>query len=195
MSRTKQQTDFFQSMGLKASASLSFGGSKPTGKRKTTRPISTKDSMHLVLRAQSAQGSYNFLLPQNFLKIEKIVLKYSRKYSVKIESFANVGNHLHFMIRCRTRVGFQRFLRVVTGLIAREITGVQKGRKLKTLQTRFWMGLAYTRVVKGFKAYGYLLDYIKANRLEAFFGKDMREAYLLARKKYRQKLSTAMPSP
>ena len=62
---------------------------------------------------------------------------------------------------------FQRFLRTVTGLIARHVTGARKGRPFGR---RFWSHVAFTRVVTGLRGFKQMRSYVEKNRVEAEFG-------------------------
>jgi len=87
---------------------------------------------------------------------------------------ANVGNHLHLKIKIQNRESFQKFLKAVTCLIARKITGAKKGYKFG----RFWQGLAFTRVLTSSLEELNLKGYIKANRIQAEKGELAREKFL-----------------
>ncbi len=92
----------------------------PKGNSRTARPIAIKKPMHLVLKSSHARGSKSFLHPDRALKIQLIIRKQERRFGVKVYEYANSGNHLHLVVRPRSRVAFQGFLRSISGLIARE---------------------------------------------------------------------------
>jgi REP element-mobilizing transposase RayT len=113
---------------------------------------------------------FSFFLVNAFVlssNIKRIISKFSQKYGIKILSMANVGNHLHFQIKLSNRNTFKPFIRAVTSAIAMAVTGVSKWNKLKE-KLKFWDRRPFTRVVKGFKAYLNLRDYIEINKLEGF---------------------------
>lgn len=150
------------------------GGAATKGKRKEFRPLSTKKSIHVVLKSDKAKGSLSFLTLKNKTLIEKILKDKAKKFGIRIADHANVGNHLHLKVRAQSREGFQRFLKAITCLIARKITGAKKGKKFG----RFWQGLAFTRVLTSAFEELQLKGYIDANRLQAQQGYKQREAYL-----------------
>ncbi len=142
------------------------GGGLAKGRRKEYRPISTKDSIHLVLRASKARGALSLLHKQNKQHVIHILRKQARKYFVQIRQMANVGNHLHLEVKISAKKEFQHFLRSVTCLIARRVTGAKKGKKFG----KFWDCLAFTRIVKSYKEQQILERYIMANHAESVGG-------------------------
>ena len=119
------------------------GGGLRTGARKLVRPLAIKSPMHIVLRSSRAKGTRSMLSKAYFPRVTAIVFKFAKSKDVHIAQFANVGNHLHLLVQARTKSGFQRFLRTITGLIARLIMGAVKGRP----SGKFWDNLAFSRVV------------------------------------------------
>lgn len=132
------------------------------------RPLSTKHSMHLVLRSSKAKRDWSFRKGQNPARIENIVGKFSRKYGVQVLSGANVGNHLHFHIRLRNRYGYMSFIRAVTAAITMAVTGVSRHSRPAPSheRNRFWDYRPFTRVVVGFRALLRVKDYVRINQLE-----------------------------
>ena len=143
---------------------------------KIERPLSTKKWIHLTLKSHKAKGELSFLHSKNRQRVEKILADKARKFHVLIAEFVNVGNHLHIKIKISSRESFQHFLRAVTTLIARTVTGAKKGKPFG----RFWQGLAYTRVLKSALEVLQLKGYFEANRRQAGEGDEAREAFLLA---------------
>lgn len=131
--------------------------------RKGPRPISTRKTMHLVLRSSQAKGIWSFLKPQNKAKIIQILKRFAFKYGIKIISAANVGNHLHLHIQIANRFTYKPFIRAVTGAIAMAITKTSRWSKL---EKRFWDCRPFTRVVESLREFLNLRDYIRINKLE-----------------------------
>jgi len=92
-----------------------YGGSLRTTRksREMTRPLSTQDSMHLVMRSSKAVDEWSFRKPKHEREIERIVKKFSTKFGVKILSLGNVGNHLHFHIRLGNRYRYKPLAQVI----------------------------------------------------------------------------------
>lgn len=132
--------------------------------RRSGRPLSVRDTMHLVLRSSKAKGDWSFRSPKNEAEIKRILKKFSGKYGVKILSLANVGNHLHFQIKLSNRHVWRPFIRAITAAIAMAVTG--KNRWRQENRGRFWDYRPFTRVVRSWQACLMLKDYIKINRLE-----------------------------
>jgi len=151
------------------------GGVNTKGRRKLERPLSSRKWIHLVLKSDKAKGKLSFLNPKNAQNIKQILKKQANKFGVKIADYANVGNHLHLKIKINNRDSFQKFLKSVTCLIARKITGASKTNPFG----RFWQGLAFTRVLQSSLEILNLKGYIQANRIQAAQGESAREKFLL----------------
>lgn len=98
-------------------------------------------------------------------KVDEQVRQSCRRHGVKLYQYANVGNHLHLVIRTRHRRGWAAFIRELTGRIA-QLASNQKG---------FWAFRPFTRVVKGWgRAYRAVKSYVHANAETARGGKRLR---------------------
>ena len=143
-----------------------FGGShfknyNPRGQR----PILSSKALHLVLRSSLAKGRFALNHPQLEAKVWEIIQKHAQKNGLRIYEYANAGNHLHLLIRAKRRDDYCRFIRSVTGLIARAVKGCQRGKPLKG---RFWDARPFTRIV-GFAGHEFkkVKLYLARNRCEA----------------------------
>jgi hypothetical protein len=145
--------------------SKSYGGTllKTRIGRSYGRPLSTKDSMHLVLRSSKAIKDWSFKKPIHERRINEIVTKFSIKYGVKVLSLANVGNHLHFHIKLANRYTYRPFIRAITSAIAMAVSGASRWNKLKI---KFWDYRPFTRVVQSWRAQLNLRDYLQINQFE-----------------------------
>src|SRR5262249_36517623 len=73
-----------------------FGGSLVKGNNpKTKRPLESKLPIHLTLRSKKSV----MRLPKNFRAVGLAIENTSKKYGVRIYERANVGNHLHMVIK------------------------------------------------------------------------------------------------
>ncbi len=177
MAQSKQATlfDYFGKSDLgRRYGRTAYGGAKPKGRRKLERPLATNRSIHLVLKSDKAVGYYSFLSLRNRQPVESLLRKKAKQFGVFIAELVNVGNHLHLKIRIADRHQFQKFLKSVTCLIARMVTGAKKGKPFG----RFWQHLAYTRVLKSSLEELYLKGYLEANRREASQSFQARQDYL-----------------
>jgi hypothetical protein len=97
----------------------------------------------------------------------------ARRFDVRIYDFANVGSHLHLVVRVRRRDAFQAFLRSFAGIVARRITGAERGRR----RGRFFDALAWSRVVSWGRDYFGLRHYVFRNQIEGALGPRVRQAF------------------
>lgn len=171
------------------------GGSLARGKRKRARPLCTKRTIHVVMRSARARGKWSMLLPHNLSAIEALVYYHAKKFEIRVHHFANVGNHIHLVIRGKTKESIRNFLRTVSGRIAVTVTGAVKGRNVEGLRQekkrasaeklpvpretsdarkqsagyavrKFWDDLAYTRVVEWGRQFENIRFYITKNQYE-----------------------------
>ena len=141
-----------------------YGGElRKKAKNRGYRPLSSKDSIHVVLRSSQAKGEWSFRHKNNFNRVGEFLTKISNKYGIKLISVANVGNHLHLHVRIPNRTLYKSWIRGLTAGIAIIVTRMNKFKKL---EKRFWDYRPFTRVVQSFKAMLNLKDYIEINKLE-----------------------------
>ena len=95
------------------------GGSLSVGKRRSYRAFNPKLSLHVTLKSDFAMG------PRSLFRHKKLILSILRKnelrFKVKVYTYALAGNHLHLLIKGRTRVDIQNFFRVFAGHTAQRI--------------------------------------------------------------------------
>jgi REP element-mobilizing transposase RayT len=148
------------------------GGSNARGRRKLARPVSTRRPIHLTLHSNRARG------PWSLLRHERAVRQTLRtcveRSGVRVYDFANVGSHLHLLLRARRRDAFQAFLRSFAGIVARAVTGARRGRPIPG--GPFWTVLAWSRVITWGRDYWSVRNYIFRNRIEATDGRGIRRA-------------------
>lgn len=170
-----------------------FGGSLMTTRagRAKPRSVSTRETMHVVLRSTHARGEWSFRRPRNESRVQRIVAGATHKYGVKLISLANVGNHLHMQLKFGSRQGYLRFIRVVTGAIAKHVMSAACADDSRTVVRKrgerggrfhFWDRRPFTRIVVSLNAILNLRDYVAINRLEgAGFNRDFAR-YLIKRR-------------
>ena len=175
----KSQTSFLKSTGVHA---LSHGGSlRNQRKGRGQRPLSCKESLHIVfkldrrrLRSKSLRAHKPFALSQAILK------RYAKKFFIKIEQVSIQGDHIHALVRTSQRSFFHHFFRVTSGQIAQQfqkqgllVSATYKKSvtdtpgKSATKRKKLWIYRPFSRVVKGFKAYKIVRNYIQLNEQEA----------------------------
>jgi REP element-mobilizing transposase RayT len=128
--------------------------------------------MHLTLHSQKARGAWS--LRRNDRAVRDALSACARQAGIRVYDFANVGSHLHLLVRARQRGAFQAFLRSFAGIVARRVTGATRGRPLQN--GPFWSALAWSRVVEWGRDYVSVRHYIHLNRIEATHGRAARRA-------------------
>lgn len=109
------------------------GGDHTKGKRKTARPFDPKQALHVVLRSSKARGRFSMLHPKHCNHVHNLVHRLKKRWNISVYRYANVGNHLHLLIRAKTRSAWQGFIRELSGGIAMLVTGARKGSPLKRM--------------------------------------------------------------
>ena len=140
------------------------GGLESRGKRKTPRPFSPKAPIHIVLKSKRAQGMWSLNHRKNQAKITGMVYVYANRFRVHVYRFANVGNHIHLLVKASDRKDLADYLRVLAGRIAITVSGARKYTKRIG---KFWDNLCWTRLVKWGKDFHFVDRYVFANELEA----------------------------
>lgn len=158
-----------------------FGGSLLKGNPKVKRPLGLKKPMHLVLKSKNAFGDNSMLAKLHVKKIASIVRKQAKLNGVKIYHFVNVGNHLHLVVQLQNRELYRVFIRAITGLIARQVLGKQRGAKvsavtrksrtnekdIKAEKVQFWLARPFSRIVTWGRDFKTLGQYMQKNQAQA----------------------------
>lgn len=162
-----------------------FGGALLKGNPKEKRPLSRKKAVHLVLKSKRAFGTQSMLAKDHVKKIDLLVRRQAATFGVRIYHFVNVGNHLHLVVRLHDRRAYMSFIRSISGLIARQVLGAERGPSRKkayetdrlpagharpdpTTETiRFWIARPFTRLVNWGSDYRRLGAYMKKNQSQA----------------------------
>jgi REP element-mobilizing transposase RayT len=152
-------------------ARTAHGGSLRTGLRKLERPVSTRRPMHVVLTSERARGDWSLRRHQRVVR--DTLRSMARRFDVRVYDFANVGSHLHLLVRARRREAFQGFLRSFAGVVARRVTGARRGRP----SGPFFKGLAWSRVVAWGRDYAGVRHYVFRNEIEGDRGPRVRRAF------------------
>jgi hypothetical protein len=143
------------------------GGDLRRGKRKLARPIDPRRSMHVVLRSSRAHGAFSLLHPRHAKTVTATLYRAAYRNSIQLEQVGNSGNHVHLLLKGRTRRGIQDFLREAAGRIAQLVTGARKGQA----RGKFWDALAFSRVIAlGRKPHAVAQRYVLQNAIEGIAG-------------------------
>ncbi len=162
MKSLKQQT--FSSLKVPWQHRYCHGGTlRKSAKGRGVRPLSGRDPLHLVFKVNKAALKMGLRHPRTFALMNILLKKYSAKFSVKIEQFSVQNDHIHLLIRGHRRAHLQSFFRVLAGQFAQVLTGTFSK---KHEGVRIWKYRPFSRVIKGYKPYRTVLDYIQLNELE-----------------------------
>lgn len=162
-----RQRDFFDRDREYGPRRKTYGGAEQNGLRKIKRPLDHRRPVHLLLKSSHARAKLSMLSGKNRLEIKALITKWAAKFSIKIHGMENMGNHLHIIATFPRREAFADFLRTITSLIARKITGARKGRPFGK---RFWDDLAFTRVITGWRDVKGVKNYLGKNAVERDVG-------------------------
>jgi REP element-mobilizing transposase RayT len=170
------------------------GGSLLDGKRRSRRPLSHKKPIHLTLRSDFAYGPRSLMRHRPLIK--GIIAKAARKFHVRIYETGWASNHIHLLVRGKSRIGLQNFFRVVAGHIAQKILqefpitknerewrggarhlrankpaadagGALKTETRRTGENKFWQYRIYSKVLTWGRQYIQTKKYLVQNTLEA----------------------------
>ncbi|QLY24522.1 transposase [Bdellovibrio sp. KM01] len=128
------------------------------------RPLSHRDPMHLVFKVNKAAIKGGLRHSRNFSLINRLMKKYSAKFFVKVEQFSVQTDHVHLLVRGSKRSNVQSFLRVLAGQFAQRLTDTPNQKREGP---SVWKYRPFSRVIKGFKPYKIVKDYIQLNEREA----------------------------
>jgi hypothetical protein len=167
----KPQLDFFNSKSEFRAGRAEYGGAvngkdRRIGNRKIQRPFDRKKPIFLTLKSSRAKGSLSMRNAFRDVAIKNLIDREAKRAGAKLHSYSNNGNHLHLFASFPSRIAFQKFLRTITAMIARLVTGARKGKPFG----KFWDALAHSRVVTGKRAFVEVMNYVETNIFEASYG-------------------------
>jgi len=134
-----------------------FGGSLLKGKRKTARPLSTKNPIHLVLK--STGGRY---FQPTSRKLEKIFRVQASHYGIKIYDLALNWSHIHALITIPSRQAYLAFIRTLTSALVRVLAKLT-GQSLEGLFDL----RPFTRILSWGREFTSVKGYLELNQMEA----------------------------
>ncbi len=155
-----------------------FGGSLLKGNAKGPRPLSSKEPLHLVLKANRGFGARSMLHPDHVKKVNACVRRQAEATGIRLYHFVNVGNHLHLVVRIHDRKRFRAFIRAISGLIARQVLGAERGpaNSEKESGAGYWIQRPFTRVASWGRDYKGLGQYmLKNQRQVSRWGQEIAE--------------------
>jgi hypothetical protein len=118
-----------------------FGGSLlKKSHAKSARPLSRKNSVHLVFRARYSR----FLQKSIRLKIHQVLVRNAGIFSIRIKGVRYNRDNLQLIIYGKNRQQLQNFLRAVSGIISRIVLKREKGRPGKI---GLWLSRPFSRIL------------------------------------------------
>jgi REP element-mobilizing transposase RayT len=117
------------------------------GKRKKKRNLPKRKPIHLILKSR-----YILLTHKGW--IQEKINQYGKKFFIKVHNLAICGDHIHFALEIPHRDEYKKFIRALTGVIARKMG---KG---------MWSLIPLTKVFEWGKPFRYLMAYITRNQEE-----------------------------
>jgi REP element-mobilizing transposase RayT len=144
-----------------------FGGASLIGKRKSKRPLSTKESIHLILRTDPSFSGH--LFSPLYTHSMRILKKTARMYNIKIYEIAFNFTHVHLVIKLKEESDYHKFIRVLTSRLSflararvQQMDPTKNSKKINIFQFR-----PYTRIVAWGRSFQTLLNYITKNQVES----------------------------
>jgi len=134
-----------------------FGGALLQGKRKSARPLSTKQPIHVVLKSTHSRPFH-----PNSRKLEKIFRTQAQKYGIKIYDLALNWSHIHALITIPSRQAYLAFIRTLTAAIVMAISKLT-GQSLKGLFNL----RPFTRILSWGREFASVRGYLELNQMEA----------------------------
>jgi REP element-mobilizing transposase RayT len=128
-----------------------YGGELSAGRRKTKRPLNTKQPLHLILRADVKKPIFLATQPT----VKKIVQKFADRFNIKIYESSVNANHLHLLIQFADRESYTGFVRAISGRLAQILKFA-------------WLHLPFTRIVFWGRDLKRVTLYIIQNQKEAW---------------------------
>ena len=128
-------------------------------------PIDVRRSMHLVFKSRGGYGFHSMVKKKNNKFIRETLNNLAIRYNFKIYNFANVGTHLHLLVKARDRELFIKFLRVFPSKIALFILGAKKG----SAKGPYWAKAVFLRIVNWGKDFSNVMFYVLENAIQGAY--------------------------
>jgi putative transposase len=136
------------------------------------RPLSTKDSLHVVFKMNRETHRSGLRNYKSYALSMRVIDRYAKRFFIKVIQISIKGNHIHMLIRAHKRSLFHHFFRVVAGQISqglgRRVTDTPKpSHNVSQGRVKFWKYRPFSRVVKSWTAEKTVRNYIQLNEKEA----------------------------
>jgi len=141
--------------------SMQFGGSLSKGKRKSKRPVTTKNPIHFVLKSEKAKRNLSFVNHKSSL--EKIIAQVCKVHHIKLYEMAINFDHIHLVIRLPNVSAYAGWIKALTSLIVQTIA-----RRAKQAIKNFFTLRPYSRIITWGRQFKRVLEYQILNQMEIF---------------------------
>lgn len=132
--------------------------------RRAARPFSKSEALHITMRSRVAVGDRLLLSKRNRDWLKTYLPNVARRFTVRVYSYSNNGNHLHLVLKTTDRENLSNFFRVLSGVIARRVLRTEKGRKLGVT---FWDSRPFSRIISWGREFWNVMRYMERSKLEA----------------------------
>ncbi len=151
-----------------------FVGTKRGTHAKSHRPLDSRKPIHVCFRSKFATGKRT-MLGVNQVKVHQLVRRISDRFDVRVVKYANVGNHLHLVVKLpgtimTARRHYAKWVRLLTSRLAFEIGGSKKGRPFVDAagkRSKFWDSIPFSRVIHGQQGWNIMSRYVLKNEFES----------------------------
>ena len=128
--------------------------------RKGKRPFDESKAMHIVMRTHLRSALH-------VRSVKAWLLSYipslAHREGICIYHFVIQSDHLHFVLKARSKQSVSIFLRVLAGVTARRVLCAERGRMS---QASMWLRRPYSRVLSWGREFHNALHYVQRNVLE-----------------------------
>ncbi|HEY8269277.1 MAG TPA: hypothetical protein VIG33_00190, partial [Pseudobdellovibrionaceae bacterium] len=105
---------------------------------------------------------------------DKIIRHHAKQCRIRLYHLVNVGNHLHLVIKLDDRKLYSKFIRAITGLIARQVLKAERGPaqgksdlNIESQKKGFWVARPFTRLIAWGRDYNFITGYMNKNKDQA----------------------------
>ncbi len=135
-------------------------------------------------------GKDSFLAKRNHQAIKQILVRFSKKFGVKIYQQAITSNHIHLLLRITNRTLYTTFIKAISGQIASHTMSQQSFKVFASARKKlasgdgsnastevnsfhqnpegFWQFRPFSRITNWCRDFKQCIGYLKQNILEAF---------------------------
>jgi hypothetical protein len=133
------------STGAAPRTTSAHGGRANVGVRKAARPLDLKKPIRVTLKSKWAKGKLALNTATHRPVVDEIIRERAQQFGIVIRDIENTGDTVRITLKTKSREPFQHYLRTMSALIARRVTGARRG---KPFGKRFWDHLAFTETIE-----------------------------------------------